>query len=86
MAQFTRRQLRNYVNDTSNFSGDRDFSLVNNLSTTAYFNIEGVNSKDIFNTASLTSLVNCSVITESMHKMDNYPHGNVSWNIQRCLL
>lgn len=67
MAQFTRRQLRNYVNDTSNFSGDRDFSLVNNLSTTAYFNIEGVNGKDIFNTASLSSLANCSVITESMH-------------------
>ena len=67
MAQFTRRQLRNYVNDSSHFSGDRDFSLVNNLSTTAYFNIEGVNGKDIFNTASLSSLVSCSVITESMH-------------------
>ena len=67
MATFTRRQLRNYVNDSVNFSGDRDFSLVNNATTTVYFNIEGVNGKDIFNTASLSSLVNCSVITESMH-------------------
>jgi len=67
MATFTKRQLRNYVNDSANFSGNRNFSLANNATTTAYFNIEGVNSKDIFNTASLTSLVNCSVITESMH-------------------
>ena len=67
MANFTRLQLRTYQTDTSNFSGPRNFSLENNLSTTAYFNIEGVNGKDIFNSASLSSLVNCSVVTESMH-------------------
>jgi len=67
MANFTRLQLRTYQTDTSNFSGPRNFSLENNLSTTAYFNIEGVNGKDIFNSASLSSLVNCSVVTESVH-------------------
>lgn len=67
MATFTRLELRNYVTDTNDFSGDRNFQLENNASSTAYFNIEGVNSKDIFNTASLTSLVNCSVISESVH-------------------
>ena len=67
MATFTRKELRTPVTDSDNFSGDRDFSLVNNSTTTAYFNIEGIGGKDIFNTASLSSLVNCSVITESMH-------------------
>lgn len=84
MATFTRLELRNYVKDTADFSGDRNFELVNNASTTAYFNIEGVrhfvsesgdNStgfvghryRDIFNTASLVSLTNCSVITGSTH-------------------
>ena len=67
MAIFTRLQLRTYQTDTSDFLGVRNFSLENNLRTTAYFNIEGVNDKDIFNSASLSSLVNCSVVTESMH-------------------
>ena len=67
MATFTRLQLRTYQTDSADFSGARNFSLENNLSTTAYFNIEGVNGKDIFNSASLSSLVNCSVVTESMH-------------------
>ena len=67
MANFTRLQLRTYQTDTFDFSGARNFSLENNLRTTAYFNIEGVNGKDIFNTASLSSLVNCSVVTESIH-------------------
>tara|TARA_Y100000114_G_scaffold127169_1_gene123726 strand:+ start:591 stop:962 length:372 start_codon:yes stop_codon:yes gene_type:complete len=65
MATFTRLQLRTPVTDSANFSGARDFELVNNLNTTAYFNIEGTDNKDIFNTASLTSLVNCSVVSES---------------------
>ena len=69
MATFTRLQLRTAQNDTKNFTvaDPRTMSLENNLSTTAYFNIEGVNGKDIFNTASLSSLVNCSVVTESIH-------------------
>lgn len=67
MATFTRLQLRTYQTDSADFSGARNFSLENNFKTTAYFNIEGVNGKDIFNSASLSSLVNCSVVTESMH-------------------
>ena len=64
MAIFTRRELRTPVTDSANFSGDRDFSLVNNATTTAYFNIEGINGKEVFLTASLSNLVSCSVITE----------------------
>jgi len=67
MATFTRLQLRTYQTDSADFSGARNFSLENNLNTTAYFVIEGVNSKDIFNSASITSLVNCSMVTESTH-------------------
>jgi len=80
MATFTRLQLRTYQTDSANFSGARTFELVNNLNTTAYFNIEGERLyvsesggfvghryKDVFNSASLSSLVNCSVVTESIH-------------------
>jgi len=75
MAIFTRLQLRTAQNDTKNFTVARTMSLENNVSTTAYFNIEGVRYwngtqyvyKDVFNTASITNLVNCSVVTESMH-------------------
>ena len=67
MATFTRLQLRTRQTDSADFSSARNFSLVNNSSTTAYFNIEGVDGYDVFNSASLTSLVNCSVISESIH-------------------
>ena len=67
MATFTRLQLRTPQTNDVNFTAAKNFSLVNNISTTAYFNIEGVNGYDVFNSASLTSLVNCSVITESLH-------------------
>lgn len=80
MATFTRLQLRTYQTDSADFSVARTFELVNNLSTTAYFNIEGerlyisksgvfagYGYKDVFNSASLSSLVNCSVVTESVH-------------------
>lgn len=80
MATFTRLQLRTYQTDSADFSGARTFELINNLNTTAYFNIEGERLyvsesggfvghryKDVFNSASLSSLVNCSVVTESIH-------------------
>ena len=67
MATFTRLQLRSYVTDSANFAADRDMEVKNNLPTTAYFNIEGVNGKDIFNSASISSLTNGSVIIESNH-------------------
>jgi len=66
MATFTRAQLSNKATHSSDFTGASTFTLINNASTTAYSNIEGGN-KDIFNSASLTSLVNCSVVTESIH-------------------
>ena len=58
MATFTRLQLRTPVTDSANFSGARDFELVNNLNTTAYFNIEGTDNKDIFNLRITTSGTN----------------------------
>ena len=62
---FTRRELRTPQTHSANFTSAKSFSLVNNATTTAYFNIEGVNGYDIFNSASCTSLVNCTVITGS---------------------
>ena len=74
-SSYSRLQLRNRITASENFAANDvvTFELKNNLSTTAYFNIEGkltgVNAarKDIFNTASITNLVSCSMITESMH-------------------
>ena len=65
MATFTRRELRTPQTNDANFTSAKNFSLVNNATTTAYFNIEGVSGYDVFNSASCTSLVNCTVITES---------------------
>ena len=67
MALFTRRELRTPQTNDANFTSAKNFSLVNNATTTAYFNIEGVSGYDVFNSASCTSLVNCTAITESMH-------------------
>lgn len=67
MAIFTRLELRTPQTNDADFTSAKNFLLKNNISTTAYFNIEGVNGYDVFNSASLTSLVNCSVITESLH-------------------
>ena len=68
-SSYTRTELRNRTTASENFAANDSvtFELVNNLNSTAYFNIEGTNNKDIFNTASITNLVSCSVITESMH-------------------
>ena len=71
MATFTRLQLRTRQNDTDDFSsgGARDFSLVNNNNTTAYFNIEGGvfagSQVELFGSASITSPVSCSFLTSS---------------------
>ena len=68
-SSYTRPVLRNGTTASEDFDGTDPvtFTLENNLSTTAYFNIEGVNSKDIFNSASITNLISCSVVTESIH-------------------
>ncbi len=82
MATYTRQQLRDgVIFDSFNiFPGPTyTISLVNNLPNVAYFNIEGTTYSDpsspyggisyrqIFNSASVTSLVNCTMVTESMH-------------------
>lgn len=80
MPTYTRTQLRDGVVASADITaGAKTFTLVNDLPYTSYFNIEGtiysdpsspyggVAYRQIFNSASVTSLVNCTVITESMH-------------------
>ena len=69
------------VGDFTNFfpGVGRIFTLVNNIPNVTYFNIEGtvfsspsspyggIAYRQIFNSASVSSLVNCSMVTESMH-------------------
>jgi len=66
----TREELRSYTTHSSDFSSAATFTLVNNATTTAYFAMEGARyfngetyvHKDIFNSASLGSLSNCTVV------------------------
>ena len=76
MPTYTRTQLRDGVVASADITtGAKTFTLVNDLPYTAYFNIEGtvyISSslpfyRQIFSSTSVTSLVNCTVITESMH-------------------
>ena len=75
---FTRENLRTFQTKSSNWSGIYLGSLVNNSSTTAYFAIEGASYyisesgvfvghkyKDVFNSASITSLTNGSLVSGS---------------------
>ena len=75
---YTRTELRDGVIPSfgSYFPGvETSFVLVNNLPSVVYFNIEGTSYvsgslpfyRQIFNSASVTSLVNCTMVTESMH-------------------
>lgn len=73
-SSYSRLQLRNRVKATEDFAANDvvTFKLENNLNSTAYFNIEGKiigdnKRQDIFNTASIASLVSCSMVTESIH-------------------
>ena len=74
MATYTRLQLRSFQTSSDDLTAQAyTFTLVNNNSTTAYFAMEGVSYwngsqfvyKDVFNSASLSSLVNCTVISGS---------------------
>jgi hypothetical protein len=76
MPTYTRTDLRNGVTASANITtGATTFILVNNLPNVTYFVIEGTNYvvdslpyyRQIFSSASISSLVNCTVITESMH-------------------
>lgn len=75
---YTRTELRDGVIPTvgTYFPGvETSFVLVNNLPSVVYFNIEGTSYvsgslpfyRQIFNSASVTSLVNCTMVTESIH-------------------
>ncbi len=65
MPVFTRKQLRNFTTNSADFgSTSYTFNLDNNASTTAGFAIEGVN-KDIFNSASISNLIGCTVVSGS---------------------
>ena len=73
MADYTRLQLRSFQTSSEDWSGTIGCTLINNNSSTAYFAMEGerywdgnrFNYKDIFNSASLSNLVNCSVVSGS---------------------
>ena len=81
MAIYSRQQLRDGITGSVNISTTtaRKVTLINNLTTTAYFVIEGnqysdpslpyggIGYRQIFNSASLRNLVSCSMVTESMH-------------------
>ena len=80
MPTYTRTDLRNGVTASANLSvGATTFTLVNDIPNVTYFNIEGtvfsdpsspyggVAYRQIFNSASISSLTNCTVITESVH-------------------
>ena len=75
MPSFTREQLKNFVTNSADFTAQAyTFTLVNNSSGVAGFSMEGgeyyvdVTSsfyRDIFNSASITSLTNCSLVSQS---------------------
>ena len=80
MPTYTRTDLRNGVTASANISvGATTFTLINDIPNVTYFNIEGTTFSDpsspyggiayrqIFNSASISSLTNCTVITESVH-------------------
>ena len=80
MPAFTRKQLRNFTTNSADFSSAQTFTLVNNATTTAYFAIEGGRYyvresgvfvghkyKDVFDSASLSSLSNCTVVSGSLN-------------------
>tara|TARA_B100002019_G_C21193371_1_gene560062 strand:- start:98 stop:1105 length:1008 start_codon:yes stop_codon:yes gene_type:complete len=72
---FTREDLRTKQNLTTAITADQDyeFRFENNLKSMVYFNIEGAQGKDIFNTASLRTTTSDSgsnvlnFISESSH-------------------
>ena len=72
---YTRLQLRSFQTSSTDFAGSTayTFTLENNNNSTAYFAIEGNEYwngtrfvyKDVFRSASLSSLSNCTVVSGS---------------------
>lgn len=76
MPSFTREQLRTFTTNSANFTAQEyTFTLVNNISTTAGFSMEGARYysnpgykyKDIFNSASISDLNNCTLVSGSQN-------------------
>ena len=81
MPSFTREQLRSFTTNSADFTAvAHTFTLVNNSSTTAGFSMEGgkyyvsesgvfegYKLRDIFNSSSITSLTNCSLVSGSVN-------------------
>jgi hypothetical protein len=80
MPTYTRTELRDGVVTTAGITtGAKTFTLINDIPYVTYFVIEGTTFSDpsspyggiayrqIFNSASISSLTNCTVITESVH-------------------
>jgi len=65
MPTISKVDLYNGVKPSANITSNANFELRNNAGNT-YFNIEGQNDTALFNTATITSLVNCSVVSGSI--------------------
>ena len=66
MPSFTREQLRTFTTNSADFTAvAHTFTLVNNASTVAGFSMEGKDGKEIFESGSITSLLNCSLVSGS---------------------
>ena len=65
MPTISKVDLYNGVKPSADITSNANFELRNNAGNT-YFNIEGQNDTALFNTATITSLVNCSVVSGSI--------------------
>lgn len=70
----TREELRSFTTHSANFTATNfTFTLINNATSTAYFAMEGARYwggtshkyKDVFNSSSISSLNNCTMVTGS---------------------
>ena len=64
MPTITKADLFTGVTASANITSNQDFELRNNMGN-IYFTIEGQNNTELFNTATFTSLVNCSIVSSS---------------------
>ena len=79
MPSYTKQQLKDRVTASANITGASTFTLFNDSLYSTYFTIEGTKYhyssstyegptyRQIFNSASITSLISCSVVVEPTH-------------------
>ena len=72
MSSFTRQQLRTFTTNSADFTAQEyTFTLVNNISTTAGFSMEGGKYgnkyKELFASSSITNLTNCTLVSGSQN-------------------